>query len=224
MKDDSHILFIGSPTSSDKALNNVTVDGLVDGSNCAEALKCSNGLDGSITVNGCVIGGYYMNQVNTMNKNSLYIPVHSVSDLITNSSSTTYTMATDETIKAIKEIINSLLSMVGSAETADTLFEFSLLHKLDLGCNDGVKNKASTIGIKLLDKWGTVLASDEQIAALKKSLTEDELDYYSEDNGRLHDILLCVTPKDENNPTALNLKKSVERIIDTYHCASSYDG
>ena len=161
-----------------------------------------------------------------MNKNSVYIPVHSVSDLITNSSSTTYTMATDETIEAIKETINSLLSMVGSAETADTLFEFSLLHKLDLGYDDAVKNKASTIGINMLDKWGTALASDEQIAALKNSLTEDELDDFlaPEDNDYSHDILLCVTPKDENNPTALNLKKSIERIIDTYQFKSSYDG
>lgn len=65
------------------------------------------------------------------NTNSLYIPVHSVSDLITNSSSTTYTMATDGTIKCVKEIVNSFLAVAGSTKTADDMFEFSLKEELD---------------------------------------------------------------------------------------------
>lgn len=56
-KQDSHILFIGSSTAGNPELNNVTALN-VDGSQCAEALKCSNGAYGSITVNGVSTGGY----------------------------------------------------------------------------------------------------------------------------------------------------------------------
>lgn len=56
-KQDSHILFIGSSTAENPELNNIAAVN-VDGSQCAEALKCSNGAYGSITVTNLVVGGY----------------------------------------------------------------------------------------------------------------------------------------------------------------------
>lgn len=55
--EDSHILFIGSSTINDPVLNHITAEN-VDGSNCSETIKCSNGSNGTISVFGKAIGGY----------------------------------------------------------------------------------------------------------------------------------------------------------------------
>ena len=59
-------------------------------------------------------------------KTSLKINVHSVVDIITNSSTTVYTMADEGTIKAVKEMVNALLAIGESKLTADDLFTFTL--------------------------------------------------------------------------------------------------
>lgn len=65
-----------------------------------------------------------------MNKNYI-IKVHSVSDLITNSSEQTYVMATENTIKTLNQLINNILSLGGSKLTCDQLFTIEL-NKKDL--------------------------------------------------------------------------------------------
>ncbi len=57
---------------------------------------------------------------------SYYIPIHSYSSLITNSSSEIYVQATEKTVEAFKEIINASLQLAGSELKADDLFEFEL--------------------------------------------------------------------------------------------------
>ena len=57
MKEDSHVLFIGRPTAEDPRLNNLIAE-TVDGSQCSEALKCSDGVNGSISVRNIAVGGY----------------------------------------------------------------------------------------------------------------------------------------------------------------------
>ncbi len=72
-KQDSHILFIGSSTANDFSLNHLVAEN-VDGNQCAEALKCSNGSSGSITVTGVSIGGYEdVIDVNRGNSCSFYL-------------------------------------------------------------------------------------------------------------------------------------------------------
>lgn len=56
----------------------------------------------------------------------LVIKVHSIVDVITNSSTVIYTQADEGTIKSVKELINALLAIGKSELTADDLFEFSL--------------------------------------------------------------------------------------------------
>ena len=56
----------------------------------------------------------------------LIIKVHSIVDVITNSSTVIYTQADEGTIKSVKELINALLAIGKSELTADDLFEFSL--------------------------------------------------------------------------------------------------
>ena len=53
--------------------------------------------------------------------------IHSVVDLITNSSTVIYTQAHEGTIKTVKEIINIILKLGGNETlTADDLFTFAL--------------------------------------------------------------------------------------------------
>ena len=66
-----------------------------------------------------------------MNNVSIIIPIHSFVDLITNSSSEIYIYASESTIKAVKGLINNLLSGVGSDKTADDLFTFDIGTEVD---------------------------------------------------------------------------------------------
>ena len=54
------------------------------------------------------------------------IPVHSIVDVITNSSSVIYTEAHNNSISIAKKIIDSVLTAAGSTKTADDLFDFSV--------------------------------------------------------------------------------------------------
>lgn len=70
-----------------------------------------------------------------MNKIKFVIPVHSFVDLITNSSSETFTAATEATAQAAKDIVNGILKAAGSKKTSDALFDINL--------NYVVKNEAT---------------------------------------------------------------------------------
>ena len=57
---------------------------------------------------------------------TLIIPIHSFVDLITNSSSEIFVSADENTVKAVKKLIDNILKASGSDKTADDLFEISL--------------------------------------------------------------------------------------------------
>lgn len=57
----------------------------------------------------------------------VFIPVHSIVDVITNSSSVIYTEASYNAIELAKKIINSVLALGGSNKTADDLFNFKIV-------------------------------------------------------------------------------------------------
>lgn len=57
---------------------------------------------------------------------SIKIYYHSFVDLITNSSSVVYVNATESTVQAIKDVVNSILKLSNSKLTADDLFEFKI--------------------------------------------------------------------------------------------------
>jgi len=61
----------------------------------------------------------------------LKIKVHSIVDLITNSSTEIYVYAGDYTLKSVKELIDSLLEIGGSIKKADDLFTFELSEEND---------------------------------------------------------------------------------------------
>lgn len=72
---------------------------------------------------------------------SIFIPIHSFVDLITNSSSETYISADVSTVNTVKAMITHILKGGGSDKTADDLFEVSLsnggLDGIDVVAKDG---------------------------------------------------------------------------------------
>ena len=56
----------------------------------------------------------------------IVIKTHSIVDIITNSSTTIYTQATDGAIKTVKEIINTILKDAGSDKTVDDLYDVEI--------------------------------------------------------------------------------------------------
>ena len=60
------------------------------------------------------------------------IKPHSIVDVITNSSTVVYVQTHDNTIKYAKELVNTLLKVVGSKKKADDLFDFYF--DVDRGC------------------------------------------------------------------------------------------
>lgn len=61
-----------------------------------------------------------------MKKNGVVLKIHSMVDVITNSSSVTYVTAGSGSITKVKELVNNLLTFSDSDKKADDLFDFKL--------------------------------------------------------------------------------------------------
>ena len=62
---------------------------------------------------------------------SIILRVHSVIDVITNSSSEIYVEATQHTIKNVKELVDNLFKLTGSTIKCDDVFDISLKNLRD---------------------------------------------------------------------------------------------
>jgi len=58
----------------------------------------------------------------------MLIKLHSIVDVITNSSSVTYVMANKKSIETVKKLITNLLELTDSSLNVDDLFEFELVN------------------------------------------------------------------------------------------------
>ena len=59
---------------------------------------------------------------------SIIIPIHSVIDVITNSSTELYVEATEQTVTAAKSVLAAILKATGSTQMVDELFDVSLAY------------------------------------------------------------------------------------------------
>jgi hypothetical protein len=135
-----------------------------------------------------------------MNTSSI-IPVHSFVDLITNSSSEIFVAANKGTVKAIKNLVDSIIGAASNGEgigaTADTLFTFELVYC----CTN--------------ESYGEVYMNDAEIKAKRKEIkeilkqsrveggkkyTEEEIE--GAENWRF--------PGDGDQPTQCNVKVAVK--------------
>jgi len=64
------------------------------------------------------------------------IPIHSIIDVITNSSTEIYTNTHSKSIEYAKDLINEILDAAGSDKTADDLFEFEIIEDEEHDPND----------------------------------------------------------------------------------------
>ena len=158
-----------------------------------------------------------------MNTNAIYIPIHSFSDLITNSSSETYIQASDSSIKQAKEIVNSLLKVGGSTQSADDLFEFDLVYLLS-DIDKNLENKAKSAGI---ESWYEVYATKNQIDAFINSLTEDESNLFTapwDSYDVRYNVNLRITPKDSANEETNKIAKLLSGFVNSFNVSSQYNG
>ena len=56
----------------------------------------------------------------------MIVPIHSIIDVITNSSTSVFVCVSTKSIRFAKELINDILQAGGSKKTADDLFEFAI--------------------------------------------------------------------------------------------------
>lgn len=125
--------------------------------------------------------------------NALYIHVHSVVDLITNSSSELFVDATNTTETAAVEILNAILKASGSEKTASDLFDVKLAKF--------VRHYEAT------DSDDKEFDSDEEITAF---LAEHDVDDYDEGVKKWN--VLKITPK---KGTSADLKK-IAKLLETF--------
>ena len=57
----------------------------------------------------------------------MIIKIHSIADIITNSSSVEYVLAEKETVKIMKKFLEAILKAAGCSKTVDELFEVKLV-------------------------------------------------------------------------------------------------
>lgn len=138
------------------------------------------------------------------------LKIHSTVDVITNSSTVIYTMATKQTINAAKTLINSILQLAESDLTEDALFDFSI--ELD---EDDVKNWRRD----RLDNDGFDGDHDE-LTEYYQSIVNgetDKPDWWDDYKGHhdLYDEYLIVKPKVENELTTM-IAKTLEGFLHTY--------
>jgi hypothetical protein len=62
-----------------------------------------------------------------MNTKKFVLPVHSIVDLITNSSSEVYVVSDRATVEAVRKMVNAVLKAGGSTKTCDDLVKLSLV-------------------------------------------------------------------------------------------------
>ena len=98
----------------------------------------------------------------------LNVKVHSVVDLITNSSTTIYVTATNSTVTFVKDIINLFLKSANSPYTCDDLFTVTLVNNDEYSYDEGdvtsvdivVKDETIIAGIPNMDKLVKLLNFD----------------------------------------------------------------
>lgn len=124
---------------------------------------------------------------------SIIIPVHSVVDLITNSSSELFIFATDKTVDTATQLINELLKLSGSTKKAKDLFKIELLY--------GVKCEETGY------QW-KYFSSRKELSAWRK---ENDLGEYEEYYVDGH--FLSIEAKDVNDETSKKVAELFTKLV-----------
>jgi hypothetical protein len=142
--------------------------------------------------------------------NKIVIPVHSVVDLITNSSSELYTSASEKTVKALTEFADQLLAISGSPLRSTDIFDIKLV-VTDSPCygdeGDEFKNQyAST------EKEAKTIITTEQ--RRRNKTNGDSSDAWPRISSELH-----IEPKPgyADNESVKKITKVLSKLGDTFY-------
>ena len=156
---------------------------------------------------------------------SIYIPIHSFSDLITNSSSETYVSVTNATVDAFKKIIDASIMLGGGTKKADDLFTFEFCYDYYAGW---IKNIQELIDLGIdaseLDGYNkTIKITDAELELIKNKLIKKYPPKNSYYDGRCHynadNRFLRFTPKNMDDITQ-SIATTIENIISTIDASS----
>ncbi len=135
------------------------------------------------------------------------INIHSIVDVITNSSTTIFTY--QNSIKEAKELVAEMLSLMGSDETPDDVFYYGLFYDDDYHYIERAEDQGVEIPEGKEDKW----LEDLKISIMTGEIERPEwMDYEDEIDGEgLADHLyLELIPKDEKYKT---LGRNIEKLL-----------
>jgi len=164
----------------------------------------------------------------------VYIPIHSVVDVITNSSSVIYTEAKTTSINILKELIDEILSIAESPKTADDLFNISLQVMPDEGIASWLSETDITDDLpqhisEMIQQVANVTGDWRARSDLANSLAETH-------EAELCEYLNTLGPSndDESYPMLMNNlvvkvkngidTKFAERILSMFDIRESYNG
>ena len=146
----------------------------------------------------------------------LQIKIHSIVDVITNSSTVIYTQANESTIEGVKEIANTLLKIGNANLTADDLFTFELVdpdikpyreYEIRVEFSSQIKDWSFLSSARkdemVEEKYNEYLAMDEKPEWWERNSYDD---YY--------DIDLVVKAKDENNEKVASILSDLTGLFD----------
>lgn len=149
--------------------------------------------------------------------------VHSIVDVITNSSTVIYTQATEATVKSFRNMINAILDIAGSEIRADDLFIFRLIPNVErvtdamLDFSDEF-DRDSVWYKDLMEKYPDYNDHDPIIEAKAMEIIKDNpsVEWLSD---LIHkgecDINLLVIAKDDKSEAAAKILSSMIDTIDT---------
>jgi len=133
------------------------------------------------------------------------IPIHSFVDLITNSSSEIFVQADENTVKAIKKLVNDLLTVGGGQVTADDLFTFDIVYC----CQD--------------KDWEDVYFTEDEIEAKKKALGDKEDEWTWGNDRETPTISVRVETKDKTGgKAAKDAAKVLSNLTGLFEIDSTY--
>lgn len=152
--------------------------------------------------------------------------VHSVVDVITNSSTVIYTQATEATVKSFRNLINAILDIAGSTVRADDLFIFRLVPDM-YTLREAMVDNSDEFGYDT--EWYNSLSND--YSKKSKALEDKAIEIITENpsiswytdlmkKGECN-INLVVIAKDDKSEAAA---KIMSALVDTIHAEESYDG
>ena len=155
-------------------------------------------------------------------KTNFILDIHSVLDVITNSSTSVYVGCHSNTIKFATEMINDLLKAAGSEKSADDVFEFKI--------NVDYDNESDRIYDNLEEYYSEeelegkdFTAKGELARIVFDKMCSGEIEQHSgwgESYGGFDDRNLIITSKTDDTFT-MNLASKVESI---FSIDGSYDG